>query len=113
MWRTVSVYLDGLAGQLEEVGRDGHHPRVFRVQRSQKCRRLAVEVLLVVDEALGEEGHIALVEVVDHGTLAAVFLDKRYPQLLPLDRVQHLHAQEGHRLDGLRDAGKRVGRRHI
>ena len=72
-------HLDGLAGQLEEASRDGHHPGVLRVKGSQERRRFAVKVLLVVDEALGEEGHIALVEVIDDGTLAAVLLHKRYP----------------------------------
>ena len=45
-----------------------------------------------MDEALGEEGHVALVEVVDDGTLAAVFLHERYPELVALDRVKHLHS---------------------
>ena len=84
-------HLDCLAGQLEEASRDGHHARVLRIKRSQECRRLAAEVLLVVDEALGEEGHVTLVEVVDHGTLAAVLLHERNPEVVALDRVQHLH----------------------
>ena len=85
-----AAHLDGLAGQLEEVGRDGHHAGVLRVKRSQERRRLTVEVLLIVDEALGEEGHVALVEIVDHATLATVLLHERHPQLVALDRVQHL-----------------------
>ena len=90
-----SSHLDSLAGQLEEASRDGHHSGVLRVERSQEGHRFAAEVLLVVDEALGEEGHVALVEVVDDGALAAVLLHKRYPQLVALDRVQHLNTRAG------------------
>ena len=43
---------------------------------------------------MGEEGHIALVEVVDHGTLAAVLLHERYPQPVTLDCVQHLNKRD-------------------
>ena len=92
IWR-ILAHLDGFAGQLEESSRDGHHPGVLRVKRSQECHRIAAEVLLVVDEALGEEGDIALVEVVDDSALAAVLLHERYPQLVALDRVEHLQVR--------------------
>ena len=88
------AHLNGLAGQLEEASRDGHHPGVLRVERGQERRRVAVKVLLVVDEALGEESHVALVEVVDHSTLAAVLLHERYPEVVGLDRVQHLSKRD-------------------
>ena len=91
--RALFAHLDGFAGQLEKASRDGHHPGVLRVKRSQKCHRVAAEVLLVVDEALGEEGHVALVEVVDDSALAAVLLHERYPQLVALDCVQHLNTR--------------------
>ena len=94
------AHLDGLAGQVEEASRDGHHPGILRVERSQECRLFAVEVLLVVDEALGEESSIALVEIVDHGTFAVVLLHERYPQLVSLDRVQHLNKRDT-RQDGV------------
>ena len=98
--RALLVHLDGLAGQLEEASRDGHHPGVLRVERGQERHRFAAKVLLVVDEALGEEGHVALVEVVDHGTLAAVLLHERYPEVVALDRVQHLHKSNAGRGGG-------------
>ena len=88
----IVAHLDSLAGQLEEASRDGHHPGVLRVKGSQERRGVAVEVLLVVDEALGEEGHVAHGEVVDDGTIAAVFLHERYPYVVTLDCVKHLQA---------------------
>ena len=91
----ITTHLNSLAGQLEEASGDGHYPGVLRVKRGQECRGVAVEVLLVVDETLGEEGHVALPEVVDDGTLAAVLLHERHPQLVALDGVQHLHIFEG------------------
>ena len=84
------AYLDGLAGQLEEASGDGHHPGVLGVERSQERRGVAVEVLLVVDETLGEEGYVSRDEVVYDGALAAVLLHERYPQLAALNGVQHL-----------------------
>ena len=99
--RALLVHLDSLAGQLEEASRDGHHPGVLRVEGSQECRWFAVEVLLVVDEALREEDYIALGEVVDDGTLTAVLLDERYPQLVAFNRVQHLNKRNTDRTGGV------------
>ena len=92
---TFIAHLDGLAGQLEEASRDGHHPGVLRVKRSQVCHGETAKVLLVVDEALRKEGHVARDKVVDDGTLTAVLLHERYPELVALDRVQHLHNNDG------------------
>ena len=94
MMEFVIAHLDGLAGQLEEASGDGYHPGVLRVKRSQERRRCAVEVLLVVDEALREEGNIALIKIVDHSTFAPVLLHERYAQLVSLDRVQHLDKRD-------------------
>ena len=83
-------HLNSLGGQLKETSSDGHRPGVLGVQRGQESRRLAVEVLLVVDEALGEERDVTLVEIIRHGTLSTVLLHKGHTELLALDDVQHL-----------------------
>ena len=61
---TAIAHLNGLDGQLEEASRDGHHPGVLGVDAARNITRVAVEVLLVVNETLGKERHVARDEVV-------------------------------------------------
>lgn len=70
--------LDGLGRELEEARADGHSTRVLVVQGSQESRRLAPEILLVVDKALREERNVAFHDVVDDRPVAAVLFQRPY-----------------------------------
>lgn len=89
------THLDEIARKVAHQSKNRHHPWIFRVKGNQERHWITAEVLLVLDEALRDKGHVALGEVVHDGTIATELLDEPHPEIIAFDHVQHLQRRDG------------------